>query len=179
VNAPGNEHELPRRMRVELSARPRKPFYADQNPWVLGAGCIALALIMFFSNSPTEVGRLRSPNGDADAVLMRIPLGEFDHNYDYEVFVLAAGVRPPFGPPIMHGSSVAVRLDDPVSPPLGDLALRWTGPAQLTVKYGTASRIVVSRPLVQVGGETIAVTALSQVPDRTEAGLFVYPRRPQ
>jgi len=75
----------------------------------------------------------------------------------------------------MHMGSVAVRLDDPRSPPLGVLALQWAGPAQLTVKYGSASRIVVYRPAIQVAGEDIAVRALSQTIDDTEEGIFVYP----
>lgn len=163
----------------ELSTRSRRPFYADESRWALGIGCVAFLLLWFFSASPREVGRLRSPSGNAEAVLMRIPEGEFDHASDYEVFVVAAGERPPIGPPIMHWNSVAVRLDDPKSSPFGALALRWTGPAQLTVIYGTASRIVMNRPVVQAGGENIAVRALPQDDLGTEAGLFVYPSKPQ
>jgi hypothetical protein len=133
---------------------------------VMAASAIAIvvtavaALIWLASDaSAVEVGRVPSPQGELDAVLVETN-GGATTSFGYGVFVVPSGARKPTSPAAyLYGAG---RNSNAYG-----VNLRWVSPSELQVEFETAKSATLEQPVVAVSGRTIRITLRPGVTDST------------
>ncbi len=105
-----------------------------------------------------EVARVRSPSGNADAVLIESN-GGATTSYGYAVYVVPAGAE------VDEAGRVANLEGADRNDQASGANLRWTGPSYLRIEFLSAEQAQVVRSHLNVGNESVVVSLRDSIVD--------------